>query len=85
MNDQASIEDRVIRLVIDQLCADKQPVPEVTRETSFINDLEADSLDTVALVMALEEEFDLEIPDEIAEEITTVGQAIEHIEANLDN
>ncbi len=85
MNDQASIEDRVIRLVIDQLCADKQPVPEVTRETSFINDLEADSLDTVELVMALEEEFDLEIPDEIAEEITTVGQAIEHIEANLDN
>lgn len=85
MNDQASIEDRVIRLVIDQLCADKQPVPEVTRETSFINDLEADSLDTVELVMALEEEFDLEIPDEIAEEITTVGQAIEHIEANQDN
>ena len=85
MNDQASIEDRVIRLVIDQLCADKQPVPEVTRETSFINDLEADSLDTVELVMALEEEFDLEIPDETAEEITTVGQAIDHIKANLDS
>ena len=78
---QLTIEERVINLVIDQLCSDKQPTPDITRETSFINDLDADSLDTVELVMALEEEFDLEIPDETAEQITTVGEAINHIEA----
>ena len=79
-NGTGSIEDRVIQLVIDQLCSDQEPTPEITRETSFINDLSADSLDTVELVMALEEEFDLEIADEVAEDITTVGQAIDFIE-----
>ncbi len=83
MSNQGTIEERVIKLVISQLCSDIDPPPTVTRETSFVNDLEADSLDTVELVMALEEEFDLEIPDETAEEITTVGQAIDHIEAYL--
>jgi acyl carrier protein len=78
---QGTIEERVVRLVIDQLCSDKHPTPEVSRDTSFINDLEADSLDTVELVMALEEEFDLEIADEIAETITTVGQAVDYIES----
>ena len=56
---------------------------EVTTESSFVNDLGADSLDTVELVMALEEEFETEIPDEEAEKITTVQQAIAYIEANL--
>jgi len=78
--DQSTIEARVIRLVIDQLCGDKQPVPEVNRDTSFINDLDADSLDTVEFVMALEDEFGLEIADEVAEKITTVGEAVDHIE-----
>ncbi len=78
--DQGTIEARVIRLVIDQLCSDKQPTPEVNRDTSFVNDLDADSLDTVELVMALEEEFDLEIADEVAEKITTVGEAVDYIE-----
>lgn len=56
---------------------------QVTKEASFVDDLGADSLDTVELVMALEEEFKLEIPDEEAEKISTVGQAIEYIEKNL--
>ncbi len=77
---EGTIEERVVSLVIDQLCGDKQPVPEVNRDTSFVNDLDADSLDTVELVMALEEEFDLEIADEVAETITTVGEAVDYIE-----
>ncbi len=77
---EGTIEERVISLVIDQLCGDKQPAPEVSRDTSFVNDLDADSLDTVELVMALEEEFDLEIADEVAETITTVGEAVDYIE-----
>ena len=85
-NHTESIEARVIRLVIDQLCSDKQPTPEVNRDTSFVNDLDADSLDTVELVMALEEEFDLQIVDEAAENITTVGDAVDYIEnAAADN
>ncbi|ELV08131.1 Acyl carrier protein [Wohlfahrtiimonas chitiniclastica SH04] len=57
---------------------------QVTNSSSFIDDLSADSLDTVELVMALEEEFDCEIPDEEAEKITTVQQAIDYVTANLD-
>jgi len=83
MDDQSSVESRVIRLVIEKLCADNPDAVEITRDTSFVNDLNADSLDTVELVMKLEEEFDLEIPDEISDKIATVGDAIDHIEQAL--
>ena len=73
-------EERVKKIVCEQLGVKEE---EVTTESSFVNDLGADSLDTVELVMALEEEFETEIPDEEAEKITTVQQAIAYIEANL--
>jgi acyl carrier protein len=73
----ASVADRVIEIVAEQLGADKD---KVTPETSFVNDLGADSLDTVELVMELEEEFDINIPDDAAEKIQTVGQAIDFID-----
>lgn len=71
------IEDKVIAIVSEQLSVDKA---EVKRETSFADDLNADSLDTVELVMELEDEFDLSIPDEEAEKLQTVGNAIEYIQ-----
>jgi len=71
------IESKVIAIVAEQLGVDKT---EISRETSFVNDLNADSLDTVELVMEFEDEFDMSIPDEEAEKIQTVGQAIEYIE-----
>jgi acyl carrier protein len=71
--------DKVKELVAEQLGVD---VEEVTAEASFIDDLGADSLDTVELVMALEEEFGIEIPDEDAEKISTVKDAIAYIEAH---
>ena len=73
----ASVSDRVIDIVADQLGVDRD---KVTPETHFVNDLGADSLDTVELVMELEEEFDITIPDDAAEQIQTVGQAISFIE-----
>lgn len=73
----ASVSERVIGIVADQLGVEKE---KITRETSFVNDLGADSLDTVELVMELEEEFDINIPDDAAEKIQTVGQAIDFIE-----
>ena len=73
----ASIEERVTDIVSEQLGVEKD---KISRETSFVNDLGADSLDTVELVMELEEEFDTNIPDDAAEKIQTVGQAIEYIE-----
>lgn len=73
----AAVEERVIDIVAEQLGVDRE---KVTPETSFVNDLGADSLDTVELVMELEEEFDINIPDDAAEKIQTVGQAIEYIE-----
>jgi acyl carrier protein len=76
----SNIEERVKKIVCEQLGVKDE---EVTTESSFVNDLGADSLDTVELVMALEEEFETEIPDEEAEKITTVQQAIAYIEANL--
>lgn len=76
--DKASVEARVISIVIDNF-VDESADHEITRETSFFNDLNADSLDTVEFVMALEEEFDLEIPDEVTEKITTVGEAVDEI------
>ena len=76
----ATIEERVIEIVAEQMGVDKA---QVTRETSFVNDLGADSLDTVELVMEFEDEFDISIPDEDAEKIQTVGQAIDYVEAHL--
>jgi acyl carrier protein len=75
----ASVMERVVDIVSEQLGVDKD---KITAETSFVNDLGADSLDTVELVMELEEEFDINIPDDAAEKIQTVGQAVAFIEAN---
>ena len=75
----STIKERVMKLVCEQLGVKEE---EVTPEASFVEDLGADSLDTVELVMALEEEFETEIPDEEAEKITTVKEAIDYIEAN---
>ena len=74
--DVQAIEDKVIEIISEQMGADKA---EITRDTSFINDLNADSLDTVELVMEFEDEFDMSIPDEEAEKIQTVGAAIDYI------
>ena len=76
----SDIESRVKKIVSEQLGTDEA---KVTNKSSFIDDLGADSLDTVELVMALEEEFNTEIPDEEAEKITTVQQAIDYINANI--
>lgn len=75
------VAERVKELVVEQLGVDAE---EVTEGASFVDDLGADSLDIVELVMAFEEEFDLEIPDEDAEKIQTVGNAIEYIRAKAD-
>ncbi|MHC4555373.1 MAG: acyl carrier protein [Planctomycetota bacterium] len=71
-----NIQEKVIEIVSEQMGVDKA---EVSPETSFINDLNADSLDTVELVMEFEDEFDMSIPDEEAEKIQTVGAAIDYI------
>jgi acyl carrier protein len=76
----SDIEQRVKKIVSEQLGADEA---DIKNESSFVDDLGADSLDTVELVMALEEEFNCEIPDEEAEKITNVQQAIDHVTANL--
>jgi acyl carrier protein len=75
-----NIEQRVKKIVAEQLGVNEA---DVKNESSFVNDLGADSLDTVELVMALEEEFETEIPDEEAEKITTVQQAIDYARANV--
>ena len=72
-----SVEERVKKIIIEQLGVNAE---EVSAESAFVDDLGADSLDTVELVMAFEEEFDLEIPDEDAEKIATVGDAIRYID-----
>ena len=77
----ASIEDRVKKIVIEQLGVKEN---EVTLNASFVDDLGADSLDTVELVMALEEEFDCEIKDEEAEKITTIQEAVNFIKSKED-
>lgn len=76
----STVEERVKKIVIEQLGVKEE---EVTNEASFVDDLGADSLDTVELVMALEEEFETEIPDEDAEKITTVQQATDYITSHL--
>jgi acyl carrier protein len=75
----ASLEDRLKGIIVDQLGVEAE---KVTANASFINDLGADSLDIVELVMAMEEEFDLEIPDEDAENIKTVGDATNYLKAH---
>jgi acyl carrier protein len=74
--DIKAIEAKIIDIISEQMGADKA---EISRETSFINDLNADSLDTVELVMEFEDEFDMSIPDEEAEKIQTVGAAVDYV------
>ena len=76
----ASIEEKVKKIIVDKLGVDEA---EVTTEASFTNDLGADSLDTVELIMEFEKEFDISIPDEQAENIQTVGQAISYLESQI--
>jgi len=73
---EMAVAEKVKEIIVEQLGVDPE---EVTMEASFVNDLGADSLDTVELVMALEEEFNIEIPDEEAEKLDTVGKAIDYI------
>ncbi len=75
--EKEAIFEKVKKIVTEQLSVEEN---DVKRESNFQNDLGADSLDTVELVMALEEEFDIEIPDEAAEQITTVGDAVQYIQ-----
>ncbi len=77
---ESEIEAKVIDIVAEQMGVDKS---ELSRDTNFMNDLNADSLDTVELVMEFEDEFDTSIPDENAEKIQTVGEAIQYIKDNL--
>lgn len=77
----ATVFDRVKKVIVEQLGVDEE---EVTPKASFTDDLGADSLDNVELVMALEQEFNLEIPDEDAEKITTVNEAVSYIQEHLE-
>ncbi len=76
----ASVKERVIEIVSEQLGVNKD---QINDETHFVNDIGADSLDTVELVMELEEEFDINIPDDAAEKIQTVGEAVHYIELEV--
>jgi acyl carrier protein len=78
----SNIAERVNKIIIDKLGVDES---EVTSEASFTNDLGADSLDTVELIMEFEKEFDLSIPDEQAENIQTVGQAVSYLESQIQS
>jgi len=78
----SNIAERVNKIIIDKLGVDEA---EVTAEASFTNDLGADSLDTVELIMEFEKEFDLSIPDEQAENIQTVGQAVTYLESQIQS
>jgi len=78
----STIQERVKKIIVEQLGVSEE---QVTTETSFVDDLGADSLDTVELVMALEEEFDIEIPDDDAEKIATVNDAVGFVESNLNS
>ncbi|MEM1108610.1 MAG: acyl carrier protein [Planctomycetota bacterium] len=79
--DEAEIKEKVTSIVAEQMGVEKG---EITLETNFVNDLNADSLDTVELVMEFEDEFETSIPDEEAEKIQTVGQAVDFIKENMD-
>jgi acyl carrier protein len=76
----ASIEERVKNVIVDSLSVDAE---KVTPDASFVDDLDADSLDQVELILALEEEFDCQIPEEDASKITTVGEAIDYLKKNV--
>jgi len=78
----SSVEERVKKIIVEQLGVSDE---QVTQDASFVDDLGADSLDTVELVMALEEEFDVEIPDDEAENITTVKQAVAFVQSNTSS
>jgi acyl carrier protein len=78
--DRATIEKRVKEIIVENLGLDPD---KVTNESSFVEDLGADSLDTVELVMAFEEEFGIEIPDDDAEKLTMVGKAIDYLDSKL--
>ncbi len=78
----AAVEERVIDIVAEQLGVSKD---QITRETDIANDLGADSLDIVELVMEFEDEFEINIPEEAAENITTIGQVIDHIKEEIDS
>jgi acyl carrier protein len=80
--DEKKIEAKVKEIVMEQLGVDEE---EVTLDASFVDDLGADSLDTVELVMAFEEEFDIEIPDTDAEKISRVKEAVEYIKGHIDS
>ncbi|MFW5682123.1 MAG: acyl carrier protein [Phycisphaeraceae bacterium] len=80
--EEKEIEEKVIAIVAEQMGVDKG---EINRDTNFVNDLNADSLDTVELVMEFEDEFETSIPDEEAEKIQTVGQAIEFIKNHAES
>jgi len=75
-----NVEEKVKNIIVEQLGVEPE---QVKPEAQFVNDLGADSLDTVELIMALEEEFNIDIPDEQAEKIKTVGEAIEHIKSKV--
>ncbi|MBB6428570.1 acyl carrier protein [Algisphaera agarilytica] len=79
--DESEIKEKVIAIVAEQMGVEKG---EISLETNFVNDLNADSLDTVELVMEFEDEFETSIPDEEAEKIQTVGQAVDFIKENMD-
>ena len=78
----SNIEEKVKKIIVDKLGVDES---EVTSEASFTNDLGADSLDTVELIMEFEKEFDISIPDEQAENIQTVGQAVSYLESQTQS
>lgn len=78
----STVAERVRKIVVEQLGVKEE---DLRNDASFVDDLGADSLDTVELVMALEEEFETEIPDEKSEKITTIQEAIDYIEANINN
>lgn len=80
MSTTAEIEQKVFQIVSEQMSVD---VGELSRDTSFGNDLNADSLDTVELVMELEDEFDMTIPDDDAEKLKTIGEAVDFINKSL--
>ena len=78
----SNIAERLNKIIVDKLGVDES---EITKEASFTNDLGADSLDTVELIMEFEKEFDISIPDEQAENITTVGQAVDYLQSQIQD